>query len=217
MIGTGRAFGVKTEAVLTDMESPLGRTVGHALELREAIAMLRCETTEERFSDVVVALTASLLVLTGVAEDESAARQRIAAALDGGDALERFRANVAAQGGDPTVVDDLSLLPGADCTRTLQAPRTAYLRELPARAVGLALIELGGGRRTKGETIDPRVGFEFPRSIGEQLDRGDAWAIIHAAEESDADAAQATLESIVYWSDGPVDVAPVVTTRLTAD
>jgi pyrimidine-nucleoside phosphorylase len=190
MIGTGRAFGVKTEAVLTDMEAPLGRTVGHALELREAIAMLRGETTEDRFSDVVVALTASLLVLTGVAENDAAARQRIAAALDGGDALERFR---------------------------LPTPRTAYLAGLPARAVGLALIELGGGRRVKGETIDPRVGFEFPRSIGEQIGRGEPWAIIHAAEEADADAARATLESIVQWSDAPVGVDPVVTARLTAD
>jgi pyrimidine-nucleoside phosphorylase len=171
MIGTGRAFGVKTEAVLTDMEAPLGRTVGHALELREAIAMLRGETTEDRFSDVVVALTASLLVLTGVAENDAAARQRIAAALDGGDALERFRANVAAQGGDPAVVDDRGLLPGAECIRTLPTPQTAYLAGLPARAVGLALIELGGGRRVKGETIDPRVGFEFPRSIGEPRKR----------------------------------------------
>lgn len=217
MIGTGLAFGVKTEALLTDMEAPLGRTVGHALELREAIAMLRGETTEERFADVVVALTESLLVLTGVAEDDAAARRRIAAALDGGDALERLRANVGAQGGDPAVIDDPGLLPRADLTRTLTAPRTAYLRELPARAVGLALIELGGGRRVKGETIDPRVGFEFPRSIGERVERGEPWAIIHAAEEADADAAQATLESIVYWSDAPVDVAPVVTARLTAD
>jgi pyrimidine-nucleoside phosphorylase len=205
MIGTGRAFGVKTEAVLTDMEAPLGRTVGHALELREAIAMLRGETTEDRFSDVVVALTASLL------------GQRIAAALDGGDALERFRANVAAQGGDPAVVDDPGLLPRAECIRTLPTPRTAYLAGLPARAVGLALIELGGGRRVKGETIDPRVGFEFPRSIGEQIGRGEPWAIIHAAEEADADAARATLESIVQWSDAPVGVDPVVTARLTAD
>ncbi len=217
MIGTGRAFGVKTEAVLTDMEAPLGRTVGHALEVREAIAMLRGDTTESRFSDVVVALTVSLLVLTGVAENDAAARQRIAAALDGGDALERFCANVAAQGGDPAVIDDPDLLPRAECTRTLQAPQRAYLAELPARAVGLGLIELGGGRRVRGEKIDPRVGFEFPRSIGEQLERGDAWATIHAAGETDAGVAQAMLESIVRWSDAPVEVAPVVTARLTAD
>jgi pyrimidine-nucleoside phosphorylase len=208
MIETGRAFGVKTEAVLTDMEAPLGRAVGHALELREAIAM---------FSDVVVALTASMLVLTGVVESEAAARQRIATALERGAALERFRANVATQGGDLSVVDEPDRLPAAGCTRTLLAPRGAYLAELPARAVGLALIELGGGRRVKDEAIDHRVGFEFPRPVGEKLERGEPWALIHAAQDTDADMAQATLESIVRWTDTPVDVAPVVTTRLTAD
>ena len=217
MIETGHAFGVKTEAVLTDMEAPLGRAVGHALEVREAIAMLRGEATDDRFSDVVVALTASLLVLTRVVENDAAARQRIAAALERGAALERFRANVAAQGGDLSVVDEPARLPGADCTRTLLAPQGAYLAELPARSVGLALIELGGGRRVKGEAVDHRVGFEFPRPIGEKLERGEPWALIHATQDADADVAQATLESIVRWTDTPVDVAPVVTARLTAD
>jgi pyrimidine-nucleoside phosphorylase len=214
MIAVGEEFGVRTEALLTDMEEPLGRTVGHALEVREAIDMMRGEPSDPRFAAVTVALTARLLVATGIEPDEDAAARRVEAAIAGGDALDRFRACVEAQGGDPRAVDDPELLPTAPVRRTLEAPTAAHLAALPARAVGQALIALGGGRRTKTDAIDPAAGFELLFNIGDEVPRGAPWCTIHARTDPDADQAQATMESIVEWSEAPVAPGPPVTARL---
>lgn len=214
MVRTGEAFGVRTEALITDMNTPLGRTVGHSLEVQEAIRMLRGEPADPRLAEVVFRLTERLLILTGVATGEAEAREKIARALADGEALKRFRAGVEAQGGDPRVADDPDLLPAAPVRRALAAPGGAFLAALPARAVGLTLVELGGGRRKKGDAIDLTVGFELPRAVGEAMETGEEWAVIHARSESDADAAAAALERVVVWSDEPVDVPPVVTARI---
>ena len=214
MVAAGEALGVRTEALLTDMNAPLGRTVGHSLEVREAIEMLRGETVDSRFAEVVTRLTERLLVLTGVAADEPAAGERVRKALESGAALERFRAGVEAQGGDPRVIDTPDLLPSAPVRRELLAPRRATLAGLPARRVGRSLVGLGGGRRFKGERIDLAVGFEFPRVVGEEADHGEPWAIIHARDEKSADVARDVLEGIARWSNGPVELPPVVTARI---
>ncbi len=214
LIAMAGSFGVRAEALLTDMNAPLGRMVGHALEVKEAIGVLRAGPADPRLLEVVTRLTERLLVLTGVAGGEPEARERIAGALAGGKALERFRENVAAQGGDPRIVDEPERLPAAPVRRPLAAPADACLAALPARAVGQALIELGGGRRVKGDAIDLAVGFEFAGGIGERVERGQPWATIHARDEAEADVAQKELERIVKWSDRPVRVPPVVTARI---
>jgi pyrimidine-nucleoside phosphorylase len=214
MIEIGSEFGVRVEALLTRMDVPLGRTVGHALEMKESIALLKGEETDERLLDVVTALAARMMVVGGLAESEDGAAGRVAGALSSGAALERFQANVEAQGGDPRVADDASLLPAASVRRDLMAREPGWLAGLPAREVGFALVELGGGRRAKGAKIDRSVGFEFPRRPGERVEAGEVWCVVHAAKEEDATAAAARLAELAVWSHEPVEPDPVVTSRI---
>jgi pyrimidine-nucleoside phosphorylase len=215
LIDIGTEFGVRTEALMTRMDAPLGRTVGHALEVAESISLLRGEVVDGRLLEVVMALGAHLLRLTGLSEDEATAAERLSEAIASGAALDRFRANVAAQDGDPRVADDLSLLPGAPVRREIMAPRAGWLAGVPARAVGRALVEMGGGRRSKGEPIDPAVGFEFFRGPGEEVTGGEPWCRIHARTEADAERAAERLAGVARWSPEPVEVAPVVTRQLS--
>ncbi len=214
LIRVGREFGLRTEALLTDMNQPLGRTVGHALEVVEAIAMLRGEPTETRLRQVVMALAARLLVVAGAEPDDEAAGRAVERRLAEGAALERFVANVEAQGGDPRVAEDAGLLPAAPVRRRLAAPRAGWIARLPARAVGEELVEIGGGRRVKGEGLDLAVGFEFPRTVGERVERGESWCVVHAGSEADADRAAERLEGIVEWSEEEVGIPPAITGRL---
>lgn len=210
LVDTARDFGVRTEALLTDMNEPLGKTVGHALEVREAIAMLRGEPVDRRLATVVEELSSRVLVLTGVADDPDAARARVEGALANGEALERFRAGIELQGGDPGVVDDPDRLPTAPVRRPLEAPADGWLEALPARAVGRALVDLGGGRRIKGDPIDPAVGFELPLVVGDAVEAGRTWAVVHARREDDAAEAIRALEEAVVWTEEPVGARPVV-------
>jgi len=209
-------FGVRTSAVLTDMDQPLGRTVGNALEIRESIEMLRGEGVESRFDTVVRALAARLLVLAGVDEDEDDAAARVDEAVGSGEALDRFRRNLEAQGGDPAVVDEPDRLPAAVVRREVVAERGGWIARLRARAVGEAVVALGGGRRKKGDEIDRSVGFEIGHTVGEEVVAGEAWAVVHARTEPDVDEAERRLLDAVEWSTEPVESRPVVTTRVEA-
>ncbi len=214
MIGVGESFDVRTEALLTDMETPLGRTVGHTLELREAIEVMRGADPDPRLLELTIGLTERLLVLTGAAPDEAGARSMATRALEDGRALERFAALVEAQGGDPRVIEDPERLAVAPSRLELKAPREAFLAGLPARRVGQLLVELGGGRRVKGEEIDHEVGLVFPHPIGERLPAGETWAVVHGRSDAEAKRAGEVLESIVTWSKEAAQPAPVVTAHL---
>ncbi len=216
MIRIGAEFDVRVEALMTRMDIPLGRTIGHALEIQESIALLRGEPVDERLRELVTALAERMLVLGGLAE-ASGARARVEEALASGRALELFRANVEAQGGDPGVVDDPSLLPSAPCRREVPAPAACWLARLPAREVGYALIDLGGGRRTKGADIDRAVGFELLRRPGEEVAVGEAWCVVHARTEDEAAVAAERLSELAVWSEEPVELKPIVTRELGGD
>ncbi|MFN2419974.1 MAG: thymidine phosphorylase [Gemmatimonadota bacterium] len=216
LIRIGAEFGLRAEALLTDMNAPLGRTVGHALEVRESIALLRGEESDPRLAEVVVELATRLLVATGAQPDEASARASVEDALTGGRALDRFRANVEAQGGDTRVIDDPARLPTAPVRRELVAPRAGWISRLLAHGVGEELIEIGGGRRVKGERIDPAVGFEFLHGMGARVEAGEPWCVVHARNDSDAEAARRRIESLLSWSDDPVEVPPVITARVSS-
>jgi pyrimidine-nucleoside phosphorylase len=214
MIEIGAEFGVRVEALMTRMDAPLGRTIGHALEVKESIALLKGEDVDARLLDVVTSLAERMLVLTGLEAEEKEATARVQSALSSGLALERFRANVEAQGGDPRVVDDPSQLPSAPVRREVVAPAAGWLAALPAREVGYTLIQIGGGRRVKGAEIDRAVGFELGRRPGEEVAAGDAWCVVHARSEDDATVAAERLSELAVWSEEPVELPPVVTRRI---
>ncbi len=201
LVGLAEAEGVDTAALVTGMEAPLGRTVGNALEVREAVACLRGGGPGD-LRAVVLSLGAELLALAA-GEERPEARRRLAALLDDGSAAERFARLVERQGGDPAVLEDPDRLPSAPFTGEHVAGREGWIAALDAREVGLAGVELGAGRRTRGAEIDPSVGFEILARPGERVEAGRPLVRIHAAGEADAEAARRRLEGAVSIVDRP--------------
>jgi len=175
-------FGVKTTAVLTDMNQPLGRMVGNALEVAEAIACLKGQGPDD-LRKIVLELAAEMLVLAG-RKDRVEARKRAEDALERGRALDKFREMVRIQGGDPGIVDDPVLLPQASGKIKAISERSGFVQSINACQIGMLGVELGAGRRHKEEGIDPAVGFEIHKKIGDEVREGDALAIVHASNES---------------------------------
>jgi pyrimidine-nucleoside phosphorylase len=201
-VGLGQAAGRRTAALVTDMDQPLGDLVGNAVEVREAVEILRGER-RGRMLDLSLTLTGHLAALAGVAPDAEEGRQRAAKALEGGAGLEKLRDMVAAQGGDPRVLDDLSLLPQAPVRQELTAPRGGWLAEVDAEAVGRAAAALGAGRRRKEDEIDPAVAVELTAKLGDRLDAGDRIGRILARDRAAAEAAARELGAALRFAAQP--------------
>jgi thymidine phosphorylase len=178
------------------MSQPLGDSVGNALDVIEAVEILRGER-RGRLRDLALAFAATALErLSGVAPGEGLARAE--RALDAGEALESFRRMIEAQGGDARVVDEPeAVLPRAPVVRGLIADRTGTVAAVDAEAIGRASADLGAGRRRKGEQVDPAVGLVLRAKIGDRIARGEVVGQVHARDEASADAASAaTLEAL---------------------
>jgi pyrimidine-nucleoside phosphorylase len=200
------AWGRPARAAVTDMSQPLGSAIGNALEIAEAVRLLRGEEGG-RLQELTVAFAAEALVsVAGRDRDEAVvAAER---ELDGGGAAERFGAMVHAQGGDPRVVEDpWSVLPRAPLRQEVAARPAdeGYLAEVDAEALGRAAVVLGAGRATKGDPIDPAVGIEWFPKVGDRIEPGRPLAVVHARHEDAATrAARAVLEAIRV-TEAPVD------------
>ena len=208
-VDLGAAAGRRTAAVVSDMDQPLGDLVGNAVEVREAVEILRGERSG-RILDLCLTLTGHLAALAGVAPDPGNGRERARAALERGDGLERFRDLVAAQGGDPRVADDLSLLPAAPVERQVSAPSDGWLEGVDAEAVGQAAAALGAGRQRKDDPIDPAVAVELPVKIGDRVVAGQTIGRILARTPAGAEEAATRLLAALHWSDRPVAAPPLV-------
>jgi pyrimidine-nucleoside phosphorylase len=171
MVAIGKGALRRVRAVLTSMEAPLGQAVGNALEVREAILALKGEGPGDLLQ-VALTLAEEALKLEGL--DPGLARR----ALEEGRALEKFRAFLEAQGGDPRVVEDLSLLPLGE-ELALLSQEEGVVQEVDALKVGLAVLALGGGRRKKGEAIDHGVGVHLLKKPGDRVERGEALALVY--------------------------------------
>ena len=191
------------------MDQPLADAVGNATEVREAIEVLRGER-EGRFTDLCVALAGHMAALTGVAEDPDAGREAAIEALANGDALERFRRFVAAQGGDADIVDDPSRLPQPAVTRDVTAGRAGVLATVDAEAIGRAAATVGAGRLRKEDEIDLAVGIDFLVRIGDRVDDDTVIARVLAADDDAAGQAGDALREALTWSDDAVDAPPLI-------
>jgi pyrimidine-nucleoside phosphorylase len=172
MAAIGRQAGRRVVAVITDMDQPLGNLIGNSLEVREACDVL-CGRAGGDLLAVVRTLGCEMLRLSGRAGSEDEALKMLDQALLSGQAAARFRELIAAQGGDPRVVDDPSLLPGARLRGEIRAPADGVLAAMEAAELGRALIALGGGREKKDDPIDPGVGLILHRRLGEPVVAGD--------------------------------------------
>ncbi|MEW5720329.1 MAG: thymidine phosphorylase [Chloroflexota bacterium] len=206
MVKIGREIGRKVGAVISDMNQPLGNAVGNALEVIEALETLKGRGPTD-FTEHCLHVAANLLALAEAARDEADARAKLSAALADGRALKKFGAWIDAQGGAARVIDDYTLLPHARIVEEIVAPQDGFIAGLNAEEVGLTVVDLGGGRAKKGDTIDHAVGVVFQRKVGARVARGDALFALHANDRAKFDAAKARLLAAYTFS--PRAPAPV--------
>ncbi|MBV9230951.1 MAG: thymidine phosphorylase [Chloroflexi bacterium] len=209
MVEIGRAGGMHTVAAITSMEQPLGRAIGNALEMAEAIAILRGEGPAD-VSTLCYHEIAELLVMTGKAENMPEAERLVTQAVRSGAGVEKLAEVIAAQGGDSRQIEQPQLLPVAPVRTMLTAPRSGYIAAIHAEQMGLTSMRLGAGRFKKGEQIDRRTGFILQAKVGDYRHAGEALVEIHARTETEAQAIQDELLACYTWSDAPVDVGPLI-------
>lgn len=215
MVRIGAGAGKRTVAVVSDMDRPLGRAVGNALEVIEAIETLRGGGPDD-LRALALHEAALLLVMTGHAPDEGAGARMAEQAIASGAAFATFAAVVAAQGGDREAVEDVSLLPHAPVMRTIAAPGGGSIADIEPLAIGRAAMRLGAGRERKGDTIDPAVGIVLRATVGERIERGAPLFDIHARDMAQATAVQADALVAYRFSETPVTVPPLIKTTITA-
>jgi len=202
IIQTAAKAGLPTRALLTDMNEVLGSSAGNALEIAECVRYLRNERRESRLDQVTLALSAEMLVLSGVETERAAALGRCESAVTDGRAADCFAKMVAEMGGPVDFVERFDhYLPSAPVQHAVHID--GYLESVDTRAVGNAVIELGGGRREVGQALDLAVGFDGFAAIGERLDAQRPLAVVHAADESVAKRAASLLRAAVTISDEP--------------
>jgi thymidine phosphorylase len=197
MVSLGDAHGVKTSALLTDMDTPLGRAAGNALEVAESVAMLQGDAPED-LAEVTFALADEMLALAGIEADPRAT-------VASGAALDRWRRMVAAQGGDPDAA-----LPEAEHRRSFAAADSGYVARLDARAVGVAAWRLGAGRAKKDDPVSAAAGVLCLKKPGERVEEGEPLLELHADDDARFDSALAALQDAVSVAPEPPEPRPLV-------
>jgi pyrimidine-nucleoside phosphorylase len=205
MRALGERAGMDVLCVLTDMEQPLGQAVGNALEVREAVACVSGGGPPD-FRELVVDAAAQLLALSDLGVDEAEGRARAEATLADGSALAKYEEWIRAQGGDPS----LEALPVAPVVRELASPASGFVRELRAREVAEAAMDLGAGRQRAGEPIDHAVGVVCVKKRGDAVEAGEPLAEIHARDEAAASAAETALATAYELGAEPPEPRPLV-------
>ena len=176
LVRTGNSLGVRSQALLTDMNQPLGRAVGNSVEVLECIQLLRGEISDgaRPVLDLSIELAARMVVLSKLEQSVEAARDRVRKLHESGEALETFRRNVKAQGGDPRVCDEPQrLLPLTEKSFKVESPRSGFINKIDTQEIGHAIAEAGGGRVRIDDKIDPAVGFLAEVKIGDNVAAGD--------------------------------------------
>jgi thymidine phosphorylase len=212
IVDVARGNGLPTAALLTDMNQVLGRTAGNAVEVRESIDHLTGAARDERLTEVTLALSAELLVLGGVFADGAEALVAAERALDGGAAAERFSAMAAELGGPSDLVEAPDRhLGAAPVAREVAPVQSGTVAKVDVRAVGIAVVGLGGGRARETDPVDHSVGFTDVAALGERVGPGERpLAVVHARDEASAELAADALRAAFTLGDGPEQSVPIV-------
>jgi thymidine phosphorylase len=211
MRSTAAEAGLRLSALLTDMSEPLARSAGNALEMHEALAMLRGERCDARLLEVTLALGAEGMVLAKLARDEAAARALLAASLASGAAAERFARMVASLGGPADILENADAhLARAALVIDVPAARDGVIAAIDTRAVGFAVVGLGGGRTAPDDPVDHAVGFDRLLPVGTKLRKGEPIARVHAADRGAAEAAAAALSAAFTIGERPPQARPLI-------
>ncbi len=208
LVKTGNSCGIRTRALLTDMNQPLGRAVGNSLEVKECIELLRGEIDDgtRPALDLSIELSAHMLVLSRVDDSLVAARKRLQEILSSGKALESFRANVAAQGGDARVCDEpAKFLPLAAESFKVESPRSGFVTKVNTADVGHGIAAIGGGRVRIDDQIDPSVGFVTDVKIGDRIDAGGSIGTVFCRDEAKANEAVQAIQAAYEIGAAPLE------------
>jgi pyrimidine-nucleoside phosphorylase len=202
-------YGRRAKVAVSDMSQPLGESIGNALDVAEAVEVLRGEHTGRLRELAVIFAAEAAAPLLGIERAE--AGDRAERAIADGSAAEAFRAMVEAQGGDPRVVDDpRGILPRAPLRRFVISDRAGFLERVDAEELGRASAALGAGRRRKGDPVDPAVGIVFDPKVGDRIEKGQQVGVVHARTEDDAQRADDRVLAALTMSDQPVEPLPLI-------
>lgn len=179
LVKIGKSVGMNCMALISDMNQPLGNMVGNALEIQESIAILKGEGPKD-ITELVMTLGSQMVVLAKKAATLAEARAKLEEVVANGSALEVFRQMIVAQGGDPRVIEDPTLMPQAKYHFELSAPQAGYVTKMTADEIGIAAMLLGGGRQAKTDVIDYAVGIELHKKVGDAVAEGESLLTIHS-------------------------------------
>jgi pyrimidine-nucleoside phosphorylase len=193
MVETGERMGKQVVALITDMDQPLGKMIGNALEVVECVDVLRGGGPED-LRELCLELAGWMLQLSGAAKTVAEGKQQSAKLIASGAALERFRQMIELQGGDARVIDDSKRLPQAQHTMTVTSASAGYIAAMQCEQIGTACVILGGGRERKEDSVDPAVGIVLHRKVGDQVSAGEPLATIYYNAEARAQRARHMIE-----------------------
>lgn len=209
MVEIGNGMGRDTVALITNMDQPLGRAVGNALEVREAIETLQGRGPEDLY-ELCLHLGAQMLLLSGLVKDKEEAREKLVEVVDNGLAFKKFKEFVARQGGRLEEIDNPGLLPKAQYIIDVKSDQRAYIQHIEADEVGMSALELGAGRKTKDSIIDLAVGIELVKKVGDRVEVGDIIAKIHSNDMIRAKNAKERLLKAYTFTDKEVSPSQLI-------
>ena len=216
IVGVSNGAGVRTTALLTDMNQVLASSAGNAVEVREAVRFLTGEYRNPRLFDVTMALCVEMLISGKLAQDDADARAKLQAVLDNGKAAELFGRMVAAQKGPTDFVENYdNYLPTAMLSKAVYADGEGFVAEMDTRALGMAVVSMGGGRRQASDPIDYSVGFTDMARLGDSVDGQSPLAVIHAKDEASWQEAAKAVKAAIKLDDKAPKETPTVYRRIT--
>ncbi len=209
MVDIGNLAGKKTQAVVTDMNQPLGNAVGNALEVREAIEILHGKHPGA-LRDVSLVLAERMLILSGICSESKEAQDLLRRAVLSGEALSRFSRMIKRQGGNSDVVDDIDILPRAESIIPVEAEHSGYIGEMITDRIGTSAQVLGAGRQKKSDSIDPAVGIWLKKRLGDSVKKGDILAEFHVNDKKNLETAVKGFINAVKITEEKPQLPPLV-------
>ena len=211
IIQVAKQLGMETSALITDMNQPLGDSIGNALEIKEVIDYLKCEKQESRLNEVVLALAAEMQVAAGLVDSTELGHQKAKTVLASGKAAETFEKMVSELGGPKNLLDHKNLyLKPCPIVKPIPSPASGFISQIDTRTVGLAVVELGGGRKKASDVIDHSVGLTDVLGLGEKVEAGQALAYVHAQNEDQVNLAIQTIQNSYTITEGKLETRDVI-------
>ena len=209
MVLIGTKLGKKVRAILSSMDSPLGQNVGNALEVIEAIEILKGVGNPELLN-LSIELALQMIALSRDDDNLDSIRKEILESIDNKSALEKFRSMISAQGGDENIIDDYGLLPHAEFRYSFNAPESGFISKFAMREIGNLVRQLGGGRLKKDDIIEPAVGLRFFKHLNSSVEKGDRIVDAYYNSEQHKKLIQSTLQSAIEISDTKGKISPLI-------